>query len=65
VNRWFGAAIAITAVTAAILIAQPSWLVTACNNTADCGVVSGFLVGFVGALFAVGCMLLGVLSRSR
>jgi apolipoprotein N-acyltransferase len=65
VNRWFGAAIFIAVITAAILIGQPSWLLTACNDTGDCGVVSGFLVGFVGALLAVGCMLLGVLSRSR
>jgi hypothetical protein len=65
VNGWFGAAIVIAILTVAILIGQPSWLLSACNNTGDCGVVSAFLLGFVGALLAVGCMLLGVLSRSR
>jgi hypothetical protein len=65
VSRWLGAAIVIAIITVGILIGQPSWLLNACNNRGDCGVVSAFLVGFVGALLVLGCMLLGVLSRSR
>jgi hypothetical protein len=69
VNRWFGAAIIVAVLTVAILVAGPSWLLTACDSPdpaiQDCGVVSAFLVGFVGALLAVGCVLIGVSNSSR
>jgi hypothetical protein len=68
VNRWFGAAIVIAIVTAAILVAGPSWLLTACDSPdpgiQDCGVVSAFLVGFVGALVSVCFVVVGMLSSS-
>jgi hypothetical protein len=69
VNRWFGAAIVIAILTVAILVAGPSWLLTACDSPdpgiQGCGVVSAFLVGFVGALLSAGCVLIGVLNTSR
>jgi hypothetical protein len=65
VNRWFGVAIVIAVITAGILFAQPSWLLSDCNNTGDCGVVSPFVVGSAGAFLSVCCMLIGVLKGSR
>ena len=64
-NWWFAGAGGILALTAAVLIATPSWLSRACNNAYDCGVVSPFLVGFVGVMLATGCLLVGVMRRTR
>lgn len=65
VSRWFGAAIVIAVLTAAILVAEPSWLLTACNQTEGCGVVSPFVVGFAGAFLSACCVLIGILRGSR
>lgn len=64
-NRWFGAAFVIAILTVAILVSQPSWLLSACNNTGDCGVVSPFAVGSAGAFLSACCVLIGVLNNSR
>jgi hypothetical protein len=65
-NWWFAAAVVIVAVTAGILVASPSWLTTTCNNIAhDCGAVSPFLVGFLGAIATAVCLAAGVMRGAR
>lgn len=68
-TRWSGAAIVIAILTVVILVVGPSWLLTACDSPdpgiQDCGLVSSFFVGFVGAFFSAFRMLIAVVRKSR
>ena len=64
-DAWRVAAPVVVLATNALIIASPSWMARDCNaiGGADCGTVSAFLVGFLGALVAGSLLLVGALRR--
>ena len=64
-KAWFVASVTLLILTTALLMASPPWLLRACNNAGSCGLVSPFLVGFVGIVGAAVCAMVGMMRGPR